>query len=260
MNSELQKKAEALAKSKGYPSWTEMAAWIIDNNLPVSVWQLCESAMNEAYQLAQSEQQQENERLKEALIAVQCDEMHNDLHFTTRKMIYDATHPSPAPQQEVSPPEVETSSLPLSQAWCKGYETATLKLHPIIKEQQQRIAELEAEKLSFHKDLIAEQNKNISLRAKLEAQPSPTVQEPSTEQADSRNQWVKHFNPPFKHAEDSTFILDSHGNIVIEVRGWGHLSNLMTDIKACEVQDQIANHITDILNSSTEHKKEGGGQ
>jgi hypothetical protein len=94
----------------------------------------------------------------------------------------------------------------------------------------------------------------------LEAQPSPTVQEPSTEQADSRNQWVKHFNPPFKHAEDSTFILDSHGNIVIEVRGWGHLSNLMTDIKACEVQDQIANHITDILNSSTEHKKEGGGQ
>jgi DNA repair exonuclease SbcCD ATPase subunit len=41
---------------------------------------------------------------------------------------------------------------------------------------KQRLEELEAEKLSFHKDLIAEQNKNISLRAELEAQPSPPVE------------------------------------------------------------------------------------
>jgi hypothetical protein len=376
MNTELQQKAEAIlekhlqkvidADPSGYHPMDKMK---LDPE-----WFATLAAMEEMYQLALQEREAEVERQGQEQVmsgeywppiseSVNAVAPYEDMNEEFKKgfdfcisMVKDfeskVQKPSPAPQQEVSTPEVEATSLPLSQAWGKGYETATLKLHPIIQKLEQRIAELEAEKLSFHKDLIAEQNKNISLRAKLEAQPSPpveltefirryvdidsldepyvigieeltkaalsatpqsspTVQEdrevyvivsveekdeiyrkyalswqrmeacknmgwipsphgwlklkvpafiPSTEQADSRNQWVKHFNPPFKHAEDSTFILDSHGNIVIEVRGWGHLSNLMTDIKACEVQDQIANHITDILNSSTEHKKEGGGQ
>jgi hypothetical protein len=166
---------------------------------------------------------------------------------------------SPAPQQEVSTPEVDKVPPFGKRNTSTEYIDRAITLLKDMVKDEWLVAGYNGVVSLLAEAKIANQEQEQRIK-ELEAQPSPTVQEPSTEQADSRNQWVKHFNPPFKHAEDSTFILDSHGNIVIEVRGWGHLSNLMTDIKACEVQDQIANHITDILNSSTEHKKEGGGQ
>jgi hypothetical protein len=227
----------------------------------------------------QQEREAEVERLKEALAAIAnqpqermgwSDQPYRMQNIAMCALHNIPTHPSPAPQQEVSPQPSPTHKYQTGKVWAISESTPeglsiegnhNWKEGQLLSEGEdfykaENYFTKKGHPTSFNSD-HHEYSEEVAIPL---LQPSPTVQEPSTEQADSRNQWVKHFNPPFKHAEDSTFILDSHGNIVIEVRGWGHLSNLMTDIKACEVQDQIANHITDILNSSTEHKKEGGGQ
>jgi hypothetical protein len=67
---------------------------------------------------------------------------------------------------------------------------------------------------------------------------------------------LKHFKQPFQYAEDSgSYILDSDGNIVLEVRGWGCLSHILSDSEAIQTQENIAKAVVNLLNSTTEADK-----
>jgi seryl-tRNA synthetase len=123
------------------------------------------------------EQEKEIEKLKREVIGMDGEIQHLNARLATALTTIAAlTPPSPAPQQEVSTPEVE-------------------------------------------------------------AQPSPTVQEPSTEQADSRNQWVK-----------GLYVIIDHLDAC-------RVKYPQSEADLYWIQMQIFK-----LMDSTEHKKEGGGQ
>jgi len=66
--------------------------------------------------------------------------------------------------------------------------------------------------------------------------------------------WSQIFKPPFQYAEDSgSYVLDSEGNIAVEIRGWGLISNLVltgkiTEEQAFEIQEVFAKDIANMLN------------
>lgn len=57
------------------------------------------------------------------------------------------------------------------------------------------------------------------------------------------------FKPPFQHVgESGTMILDSGGNLIAEVRGWGRLSTHFDEEEATKLQNEIGQLIADALN------------
>lgn len=58
------------------------------------------------------------------------------------------------------------------------------------------------------------------------------------------------FSPPFKYDRSGTIILDSNGNSVVDIRGWGYLSNQLGPDAAINVQDHLGEFIANQLNEN----------
>ena len=58
------------------------------------------------------------------------------------------------------------------------------------------------------------------------------------------------FSPPFKYDSRGTNILDSKGNPVLDIRGWGYLSNQLGTDGAIDVQNHLGEFIANLLNEN----------
>jgi hypothetical protein len=61
----------------------------------------------------------------------------------------------------------------------------------------------------------------------------------------------KFYKPPFWYdAESGGYVFDQNGNMIIEVRGFGHLCSKLDGQEAREVQDRLGYFIVEILNAA----------
>lgn len=57
------------------------------------------------------------------------------------------------------------------------------------------------------------------------------------------------FKPPFRYMPEGSAIFDSNDNHVLDIRGWGFLSNRLGAEAAASVQDHLGEYLVDQLNN-----------
>lgn len=57
------------------------------------------------------------------------------------------------------------------------------------------------------------------------------------------------FSPPFRYVPEGTAIFDSNNKHVLDIRGWGFLSNRLGEEAAASVQDHLAEYLVKQLNN-----------
>jgi hypothetical protein len=71
------------------------------------------------------------------------------------------------------------------------------------------------------------------------------------EQGKAVEQIRKYYKPPFKYDADSGgYVFDNEGQMIMEVRGWGHLCSFVGDSEAWNIQNEIGEHLASLINAS----------
>lgn len=63
--------------------------------------------------------------------------------------------------------------------------------------------------------------------------------------------WMGIFPLPFAHDRDVGYIVDADGHPVLEIRGYGKISQLIYEAKANTVQDEFSQLVVHTLNGTT---------
>jgi hypothetical protein len=67
---------------------------------------------------------------------------------------------------------------------------------------------------------------------------------------------LKIHKPPFKYDPNGFMVLDSDNNLVVDVRGWGHIQHLKDDeTEALKLHDTVGELIAAALNEKWEKEK-----
>ncbi len=63
-----------------------------------------------------------------------------------------------------------------------------------------------------------------------------------------------YFQPPFRHVSGMIWGSGENGERMLDIRGWGHLTgqcaHALDPDKAAEIQDEIGDHIAQLLNAN----------
>ena len=63
--------------------------------------------------------------------------------------------------------------------------------------------------------------------------------------------------PPFRYDPEGFMVFDNANNLVVDVRGWGHIQHLKeTEVEALKLHDTVGELIAEALNEKWEKEKE----
>ncbi len=91
--------------------------------------------------------------------------------------------------------------------------------------------------------------------------PEPTQQKERQSPLDAATRYAP-FKPPFRYETFGTQILDSRGQRIVDVRGWGYLTGKggglgLDEDQAEKIQDRIGEQVAAALNDSCGHNDQG---